>query len=89
MLLHIGMATSLFIEPLIEALLSFGVQFISLEEALSDEIYQQDFYRPEFNGLNFFQQAAQTHKMPMDSYPDGYKKHVLRYSYNLPSTITI
>jgi peptidoglycan/xylan/chitin deacetylase (PgdA/CDA1 family) len=47
MLLHMGMATSLFIESLIENLLSLGVQFITLEEAVSDEIYQQDFYNPD------------------------------------------
>jgi hypothetical protein len=89
MLLHMGMATSLFIEPLIESLLLLGYQFVSLEEALSDNIYQEDFYTTERNGLNFLQQAAMAHEVHLAQYPEGLKKQVMRYAYNLPSTITL
>lgn len=89
MLLHMGMATSLFIESLIEKLLSLNYQFITLEEALSDEIYQHNFYHPEQNGLNFLQQAAVAYEFDIRHYPDVPKKQVLRYAYNLPSTITL
>ncbi len=89
MLLHMGMATSLFIEPLIEHLMSLGYEFITLEEALSDELYQEDFYIPERNGLNFLQQAAQAYHTSMPPYSETLKKQVLRYAYNLPSTISL
>ena len=88
-LLHLGLATSIFIEPLIQALLSTGHQFITLEEALDDPVYMNDFYMPERNGLNFLQQAAVAHEFDISSYPDVPRKNVLRYAYNLPSTIIL
>jgi peptidoglycan/xylan/chitin deacetylase (PgdA/CDA1 family) len=89
MLLHMGIATSFFIEPLIANLRRKGVVFISIEEALSERIYQQDFYQPERNGLNFLQQAATAYQVPLTTHTDMFKKHVLRYAYNLPSTISL
>lgn len=89
MLLHMGIATSLFLEFLIPSLLQMGVQFISLEEALSDPIYAQDFYAPSRNGLNFIQQAAASQEISVKPYSERVKKQVLRYAYNLPSTISL
>ncbi len=89
MLLHMGVATSFFIESLILKLMEMEVQFISLEEALSDDAYMHDFYTPERNGLNFLQQAASAHEITAISFTETLKKQVLRYAYNLPSTISL
>jgi peptidoglycan/xylan/chitin deacetylase (PgdA/CDA1 family) len=89
MLLHMGVSTSFFLEALISRLLDLGVEFIPIEEALSDPIYKQDFYSPERNGLNFLQQAAAVHEISVRPYAETVRKQVLRYAYNLPSTISI
>lgn len=53
LLLHIGIATAFFLPDLIQALQSEGCQFIELDQALLDEVYQTDPRFPTPDAPNF------------------------------------
>ena len=64
--LHMGVATSLMLNPLIEALKSRGYSFINLVEALDDPAYStlEEYVGPL--GLTFIDRVAATRGLPFD-----------------------
>ncbi len=64
--LHMGVATSLMLKPLIEALKSRGYSFINLVEALDDPAYStlEEYVGPL--GLTFIDRVAATRGLPFD-----------------------
>lgn len=65
--LHLGIATSSFIDDLIALLKERGYSFVSLDEALSDPSYQteEDYVGPL--GLSFIDRVAATRGLPYDA----------------------
>lgn len=56
LLLHAGIATALWLGPLLRRLSEEGVQFITLEDALSDRVYEVDPNVVSEKGPNFLKQ---------------------------------
>ncbi|MBI2790901.1 MAG: polysaccharide deacetylase family protein [Gammaproteobacteria bacterium] len=69
LLIHIGLSTAMFLNDVLSAFVERGCEFISLEEALSDEVYQVDTPFISTMGRNFIAQNAEIRKLERIPFP--------------------
>ncbi|MBA3285611.1 MAG: hypothetical protein H0U27_11215 [Nitrosopumilus sp.] len=87
MLIHFGLATSLFFDDVIYAYKKMGWNFIELNTALEDPVYQNEVPVVLDPGLNFLESALAAKKINIPFDFSNYKKKVERFSYSMPSLI--
>ncbi len=87
LLIHFGLATSLFFDEVIYTYKEMGWNFIELNRALEDPVYQNEAPVVSAPGLNFLESALAEKKIDIPSDFSNYKKKVERFSYSMPSLI--